>query len=98
MRIGFFLKYDREVVKWSENWEIPDLWGRVDRYVAESLIIKYFGVKALSHNKHDTPFNFYVKLILIGMNGYSFRGSNSTIFTFASLLNGVNSLRKEFAP
>ena len=27
------LKYDREVVKWSENREIPDLWGRVDRYV-----------------------------------------------------------------
>ena len=32
MRIGLFLKYDREVVKWSENREIPDLWGRVDRY------------------------------------------------------------------
>ena len=32
MRIGLFLKYDREVVKWFENREIPDLWGRVDRY------------------------------------------------------------------
>ena len=32
MRIGLFLKYDREVVKWSENQEIPNLWGRVDRY------------------------------------------------------------------
>ena len=32
MRIGLFLKYDREVGKWSENREIPDLWGRVDRY------------------------------------------------------------------
>ena len=33
VRIGLFFKYDREVVKWSENREIPDLWGRVDRYV-----------------------------------------------------------------
>ena len=32
MRIGLFLKYDQEVVKWSENLEISDLWGRVDRY------------------------------------------------------------------
>ena len=32
MRIGLFLKYDREVVNGSENREIPDLWGRVDRY------------------------------------------------------------------
>ena len=30
-----FLKYNREVVKWSENREIPDLWGRVDRYEAK---------------------------------------------------------------
>ena len=35
MRIGLFLKYDWEVVKWSENQEIPDLWGRVDRYAVE---------------------------------------------------------------
>ena len=33
MRIGLFFKYDREVVNGSENREIPDLWGRVDRYV-----------------------------------------------------------------
>ena len=32
MRIGLFFKYDREVVNGSENREIPDLWGRVDRY------------------------------------------------------------------
>ena len=32
MRVGLFLKYDREIGKWSENREIPDLWGRVDRY------------------------------------------------------------------
>ena len=37
MRIGLFLKYDREVVNGSENREIPDLWGRVDRYVFEVL-------------------------------------------------------------
>ena len=33
MRIGLFFKYDREVVNGSENRDIPDLWGRVDRYV-----------------------------------------------------------------
>ena len=33
MRVGLFLKYDREIGRWSENREIPDLWGRVDRYV-----------------------------------------------------------------
>ena len=32
MRVSLFLKYDREIGKWSENREIPDLWGRVDRY------------------------------------------------------------------
>ena len=32
MRIGLFFKYDREFVNGSENQEIPDLWGRVDRY------------------------------------------------------------------
>ena len=32
VRVGLFLKYDREIGKWSENREIPDLWGRVDRY------------------------------------------------------------------
>ena len=32
MRIGLFFKYNREVVNGSENREIPDLWGRVDRY------------------------------------------------------------------
>ena len=32
MRVGLFLKYDREIGKWSKNREIPDLWGRVDRY------------------------------------------------------------------
>ena len=36
MRIGLFFKYDREVVNGSENREIPDLWGRVDRYVTET--------------------------------------------------------------
>ena len=29
MRIGLFLKYDREIVKWSENREIPDLWAEL---------------------------------------------------------------------
>ena len=33
MIVGLFLKYDREIGKWSKNREIPDLWGRVDRYV-----------------------------------------------------------------
>ena len=32
MRVGLFLK-NRKIGKWSENREIPDLWGRVDRYV-----------------------------------------------------------------
>ena len=32
MRVGLFLKFDREVGKWSENREVPNLWGRVDRY------------------------------------------------------------------
>ena len=32
VRIGLFFKYDREIVNGSENREIPDLWGRVDRY------------------------------------------------------------------
>ena len=41
MRIGLFLKYDQEVVKWSENREIPDLWGRVDRYENMLLDAKY---------------------------------------------------------
>ena len=36
MRVGLFLKYDREIGKWSKNREIPDLWGRVDRYESES--------------------------------------------------------------
>ena len=36
MRVGLFLKYDREIGKWSENSEIPDLWGRVDRYGFQS--------------------------------------------------------------
>ena len=27
-------KYDRDVVNGLENREIPDLWGRVDRYVS----------------------------------------------------------------
>ena len=39
MRIGLFFKFHRAVVKWSENREIPDLWGRVDRYVLFSLYI-----------------------------------------------------------
>ena len=30
--LAYFLKYNREVVKWSENREIPDLWGRFDKY------------------------------------------------------------------
>ena len=34
MRIGLFFKYVREVVNRSENGEIPDLWGRVDRYAS----------------------------------------------------------------
>ena len=37
MRVGLFLKYDREIGKWSENREIPDLWGRVDRYADQTL-------------------------------------------------------------
>ena len=41
MRIGLFLKYDREVVKWSENREIPDLWGRVDRYEDRKFDIEF---------------------------------------------------------
>ena len=32
------------------------------------------------------------------VNGYTFRGSNSIIFIFASPISGVNSLTKEFAP
>ena len=36
MRTGLFFKYDREVVNGSENREIPDLWGRVDRYVGNT--------------------------------------------------------------
>ena len=32
VRIGLFFKYDREVVNGSENREIPNSWGRVDRY------------------------------------------------------------------
>ena len=31
MRIGLFLKYVQVIRKGSENREIPDLWGRVDR-------------------------------------------------------------------
>ena len=30
VRVGLFLKYDREIGKWSENWEREG--GRVDRY------------------------------------------------------------------
>ena len=36
MKVGLFLKYDREVRKWSENREITDLWGRADRYAVIS--------------------------------------------------------------
>ena len=32
------------------------------------------------------------------VNGYTFRGSNSFIFRFGCLHNGVNSKRKELAP
>ena len=38
MRVGLFLKYDREIGKWSENREIPDLWGRVDRYGSDVIM------------------------------------------------------------
>ena len=40
MRIGLFFKYDLEVGKWSENREIPDLWGRVDRYAQTDPVIQ----------------------------------------------------------
>ena len=40
MRIVLFFKYDREVVNGSENREIPDLWGRVDRYVEQIILVK----------------------------------------------------------
>ena len=42
MRVGLFLKYDREIGKWSENREIPDLWWRVDRYACTLTEIRYF--------------------------------------------------------
>ena len=45
MRIGLFFKYDREVVNGSENREIPDLWGRVDRYaLTRELKIRVVGL------------------------------------------------------
>ena len=40
MRIGLFFKYDREVVNGSKNREIPDLWGRVDRYGGGGVVLK----------------------------------------------------------
>ena len=47
MRIGLFFKYDREVVNGSENREIPDLWGRVDRYAHMEELIFSTCVKSL---------------------------------------------------
>ena len=55
VRIGLFFKYDREVVNGSENREIPDLWGRVDRYelMTNPLnhIFVHVGKKFLINNK-----------------------------------------------
>ena len=48
MRIGSFFKYDREVVNGSENREIPDLWGRVDRYAK---IVYNFGISECNRVK-----------------------------------------------
>ena len=48
MNFGLFFKYDREVVNGSENWEIPNLWGRVDRYVAGEVIKSLFLFIALA--------------------------------------------------
>ena len=43
MRIGLFLKYDREVVKWSENREIPDLGGGLTgMYTAAVVLLSIF--------------------------------------------------------
>ena len=39
-----------------------------------------------------------VLVIEFKVNGYTFRGSNSSAYIFASLLNGIKSLGKEFAP
>ena len=60
MRIGLFFKYDREVVNGSENREIPDLWGRVDRYENNS---KDDFVCTRRFNKSLT--NNYVKLTML---------------------------------
>ena len=49
VRVSLFLKYDREIGKWSENREIPDLWGRVDRYVFRTT-----GLIALKRNSRES--------------------------------------------
>ena len=41
---------------------------------------------------------FFAEPICIKVSEYTFRGSNSVIFTFASLLKRGLPLRKEFAP
>ena len=60
MRIGLFFKYDREVVNGSKIREIPDLWGRVDRYENNS---KDDFVCTRRFNKSLT--NNYVKLTML---------------------------------
>ena len=56
MRIGLFFKYDREVVNGSENQEIPDLWGRVDRYGGHGF--------AQGMASHTFRISFYVSFII----------------------------------
>ena len=50
MRIGLVFKYDREVVNGSENREIPDLWGRVDRYGSRLKVFLFLALAAILFN------------------------------------------------
>ena len=42
--------------------------------------------------------NYCKSVLLLKVDGYTFIGSNSSLFIFASLFNEVYSKRKEFAP